>query len=114
MASLSRQFSFTYFLYHRAAPADYYALVAGLFAVYRNVEVDYLRIYTLGKPCYLNRSAVRHLMVKAVKQLFPHDLGADLAVRLIRYHVLREERRPGHGKAAQQLHKLVHALAGFG
>ena len=84
--------------------------MALLFAVNGHVHVDDA-VVPLGKPRHGDGRAVRHLLVQRQKQLFPHDLRADLLFRLVGYHILREQLRPVRRVFAQRPEQLLHAVA---
>ena len=54
------------------------------------------------------------LLVQALQQLFPHQLGADLPLRLVGDHIVREEMGALHGVFFHLVHQLLQPLAGFG
>ena len=87
--------------------------MAVLFAVYRHFQVDYA-VLALGELRDLDSRAVRYLLIKALEQLFAHELRADLALRLVGYHIVREKMRPFNSVFIKLGEKLIQSLAGSG
>ena len=91
--------------------ADDDALVAGLFAVDGHIQIDDAAVHPLGEPRHLHRRAVGDLLVQTPQHLLPHDLGADLAVRLIGGHAVGEQLRPLLRVFFQLVHQILQPVA---
>ena len=102
------------FFEHGAPLTDDNALVAGLFAINGGVHFDDLVPLPLGKADQLHGGAVGDLLIQAEEQLFPQNLGADLALGLVGDHVLREELGAFGQEIGQQLQQFLHAFVVFG
>ena len=77
---------------HGTLLADYNALVAVFFAENCNLKINnsIIAFRELGD---LDGGSVGNLLLKAAQQLFTHKLSANLTLRLVGYHVIREKMR---------------------
>ena len=81
-----------------------------LFAVDGHIHIDDVGILPLGEFRHHHRGAVGDLPVQGQKELFPHDLRADLLFRLIGDDVVREELGSFNSEFGEHCKQLLDAL----